>query len=61
MHVHFSISMTTMDQKWPQALFYVITSSLLKLANYTMHEGETDFRVSMRAMTKMALGTFLYK
>ena len=27
MHVHFSISMTTMNQKWPQALFSITTSS----------------------------------
>ena len=58
MHVHFSISMATMNQKWPQALFYITTSSLLKLANYTMHEGKTDFSVSMRAMTKNSLGNF---
>ena len=48
--------MATMKQKWPQTLFYMTTSSLLKLANYTMHEGETDFSVSMRAMTKNGLG-----
>ena len=57
MHVHFSISMTTMNQKWPQAFFYITTSSLLQLAIYTMHEDETDFNVSMRAI--MALGSFL--
>ena len=27
MHVHFSISMMTMNQKWPQALFSITTSS----------------------------------
>ena len=40
----FSISMVTMNQKWPQALYYISTSSLLKLANYTMYEGETVFQ-----------------
>ena len=58
MHVHFSISMTTMNQNWPQALFYIATSSLLKLANCTVYEGETDFSVSMRAMTKNGLEHF---
>ena len=27
MHMHFSVSMTTIDQKWPQALFSITTSS----------------------------------
>ena len=58
MHVHFSISMTTMNQKWPQTICYITISSLLKLANCTMHEGETDCSVSMRAMTKNDLGYF---
>ena len=58
MHVHLSISMTTINQKWPQVLLNITTSSLLKHANYTMHEGETDFSVSIRAMTKNGLGHF---
>ena len=53
--MHYSISMATMNQKCSNTL--ITTSLLLKLANYTMHEGETYFSVSMRAMT---LDTFLY-
>ena len=37
MHVYFSVSMTIMNKKWPQALLLITTSSLLKLAN---HGGE---------------------
>ena len=33
--------MTTMNQKWPQALFPITTSSLLKLENHAMHGSET--------------------
>ena len=40
-HVYFSISMTTINIKLPQALFPITTSSLLKLANLAMHESET--------------------
>ena len=60
MHVHFSISMTTTHQNWHQALFYRTTSSLLKLANYTVHERETDFSLSMSDidMIKNCLGHF---
>ena len=39
-HVYFSVSMTTTN-KWPQALFLITTSSLLKLANHAMHGSET--------------------
>ena len=39
-YVYLVVSMTTIKNKWPQALF---TSSLLKLANYTIHEGETCY------------------
>ena len=35
--MYFGVSMTTMNKEWPQALFPIITSSLLKLAN---HSGE---------------------
>ena len=37
-HVYFLVFMTIMNKKWPWALF---PSSLLKLANHTMHGGET--------------------
>ena len=40
MHMYFSVSMTTMNKKWPQALFPITTSSLLKLANHVMHGAE---------------------
>ena len=33
--------MTTIDNKLPQSLFPVTTSSLLKLVHHTMHGGET--------------------
>ena len=40
-HVYFIVSMTTVNKKWPQALFPITTSSLLKLANHAMHGSET--------------------
>ena len=40
-HVYFIVSMTTINKKCPQALFPITTSSLLKLANHTMHGAET--------------------
>ena len=40
-HVYSIVSMTTISKKCPQALFPITTSSLLKLANHTMHGGET--------------------
>ena len=40
-HVYLSVSMTTMNKKWPLALFPITTSSLLKLANHAMHGSET--------------------
>ena len=40
-HVYFSVSMTTMNKRLPQALFPITTSSLLKLANHAMHGAET--------------------
>ena len=42
MPMYFSISMTTMEKEWPQALFPLTTSSLLKLAN---HSGEICMQV----------------
>ena len=40
-HVYLSVSMTTVNKKFPQALFPITTSSLLKLANHVMHGSET--------------------
>ena len=40
-HVYLSVSMTTINKKWSQALFLITTSSLLKLAHHTMHGGKT--------------------
>ena len=38
-HVYFIVSMTTINEKYPQALFPITASSLLKLANHAMHGG----------------------
>ena len=40
-NLYLSVSITTIDNKLPQALFPVTTSSLLKLAHHTMRGGET--------------------
>ena len=40
-HMYLIVSMTTVNKKCPQALFPITTSSLLKLANHTMHGAET--------------------
>ena len=40
-HVYFSVSMTTMNKKFPWALFLITTSSLVKHANHAMHGSET--------------------
>ena len=40
-HMYFVVSMTTVNKKWPQVLFPITTSSLLKLANHAMHGAET--------------------
>ena len=40
-HVYFIVSMTTVNKKFPQALFPITTSSLLKLVNHAMHGAET--------------------
>ena len=34
-HMYFSISMTTIYKKWPQAFSLITTSSLLKFENHT--------------------------
>ena len=62
-HVYFSVSMTTMNKKCPQALF---SSSLLKLANNGMHGSETWYAYVFQCFhddheQKMALATFSYK
>ena len=64
-HVYLSVSMTTIDKKLPQALFPVITSSLLKLAHYTMRGGETWYAGVFQRFhddheQKMASGTLPY-
>ena len=40
-HMYFIVSMTTVNKKFPQALFPITTSSLLKLANHVMDGAET--------------------
>ena len=65
MHMYFSVSMTTINKKWPQALFPIITSSLLKLANHAMHGSETWYACAFQCFQdnhehKIALGTFPY-
>ena len=40
-HVHFIVSVTTVNKKCPQALFPITASSPLKLANRAMHGSET--------------------
>ena len=61
-HVYFSISVTTINKKRPQALFPITTSSLFKLANHAMHEVKFGmhayFSISMTTMNKMASGIF---
>ena len=57
MHVYFHDNHVP---KMASGTFLCNYSSLLKLTYYTMHEGETDFSVSMRAMTSNSLGYFLY-
>ena len=61
-HVYSIVSMTTISKKFPQALFPITTSSLLKLANHAMHGSETWYTcISVfpwQPLTKIALGTF---
>ena len=62
-HVCFSVSMKTMNKKWPQALFPITTSSLLKHANHAMHGRETCYSCVFQCFhdnheQKMASGTF---
>ena len=54
--------MTIMKKKWPQALFPITTSSLVKLAHLTMHGGETWYTCVFQRFhdnhEEMASGTF---
>ena len=64
-HVYFSVSMTIMNKKWPQAFFPITTSSLLKLANHAMRGGETWYTCVFQRFhddheQKMASGIFSY-
>ena len=64
-HVYFSVSMTTVYKKWPQALSPITTSSLLKLVNYAIHGSETWYacvfhRFHDNHEQKIASGTFPY-
>ena len=59
------VFMTTINKKCPQALFLITTSSLLKLANHTMHGGETLYACAFKCFhddyqQKMPSGTFPY-
>ena len=62
-HVYLSVSMTTIDKKWPQAR---TTSSLLKLANHATHGGEIWHSCVFQCFyddheQKLASGTIPYK
>ena len=46
MHMYFSVSMTTMNKKWPQALFPITTSSLLKLPNHECMEVKLGMHIA---------------
>ena len=64
-HMCSIVSMTTTNKKLPQAIFFKITSSLLKLAQYSTHGGETWYacvfnRFHDNHQQKIASGTFLY-
>ena len=60
--VYFSVSMVTLNKKWPRALFPITTSSLLKLTHHTMHGGETWYACVFQRFhdnhEQMASGTF---
>ena len=64
-HVYFSVSMTTINKKWPRALLPITTSSLLKLAHHAMHGGETLYACVFKCshddyQQKIPSGTFPY-
>ena len=64
-HGYFSISMTTLNKKWPQTPFPITTSSLLKPVNHAMHGSETWYAYVFQHFhddieQKMASGTFSY-
>ena len=60
------VSMATTNNRQPQAVFFKITSSLLKLANYSAHGDETLCTCVFHCFhdrqppTKMPSGTFPY-
>ena len=61
--MYFIVSMTTINKKFPQALFPIITSSLLKRAHHTARGGETWYTCVFKRFhdnheQKMASGTF---
>ena len=43
-HVYLSVSMTTINKKWPRELFPITTSSLLKFAHHKMDGGKTWYK-----------------
>ena len=66
MHMYLSVSMMTMNKKWPQALLPVTTSSLLKLVNHAMHVSKTwyacvfqRFQENLASFLKF-IGFFIY-
>ena len=63
-HVYSIVSVTTISKKFPQALFPITTSSLLKLANHAMHGNETWYTCVFECLhddhqQKNGLGTLL--
>ena len=57
------VSMTTVNEKFPHALFRITTSSLLKLTNHAMHGAETWYACAFECFhdnhwQKIASGTF---
>ena len=65
MHVYFSVSMTTINKKRPQALFLITTSSLLKLAHHKMDGGKAWYTCVLQGfhdnnIKKMASGSSLH-
>ena len=63
MHVYSIMSMTTTNKKSPRAIFFKITSSLLKLAQYSTPGGETWYACVYNRFhdnhQKIAPGNFL--
>ena len=64
-HVYLSVSMTTINKKWPQAVFLITTSSLLKLAHHKMDGGKAWYTCVLQGfhdddMKEMASGSSLH-